>query len=1099
MADQQQKMNLAGRLAQSFYQSKITVLIMIAIALFGLLAVTVTPRLYNPEIVVPAAEIFVMRPGSNSEEVHNLVIRPLEALMASLPGVHHTFGYSVNDMGIVTVEFQVGANEEKSLLEVYNQLSRNMDKMPPGTEQPLVKSIGVNDVPIMTVTLSTSHLTPVALRQVGTRLMDQLQNVPDVANATLIGGGRQAVNVWLNPAKLASAGLSLKNIEQSLQGNNVILPGGHLVNDNHEIPLRINGALGSAQDVGNVIIGSHDGQPIFLKNVARIEEGAAEGHTATSNTAGLANRMQLPAGTNMPAVTITLAKRPGTNAVTVADAIKAKLDRLELEALPQGVHVTITRDYGARADDAVSTLFEHLSIAVGVVAIILMIFLGWREAGIVILTVPLTLGAVLGIGWLLGQTINRITLFALILSLGLLVDGGIVVIENIHRHLHGCTKGGFANCVIHATNEIGNPTNIATLAVILAFVPMAFVTGMMGPFMLPIPIFVPIAMIASVLLAYTVVPWGAYRFLRKKAAKAADAHSQAGHDPEQDASQSPQDALQRGYLRVVTPLLESSGRRNIFFLIVVVLLLLAMLMPLWQFVRPQGMNGPLSAMGVNLKMLPEGNVSDFMIQVDTPAGTALDATGQVTQAVGDVLSHNHYIENFQTYLGRSAPVDFAGLVRGDMMREGSNYAQIQINLVPRDERPMSHTVAVEVYKALQSVRSRFPQAVIKIFEVPPGPPVRAQVVAELYGPNYQKLRELAGTVEQRFRKVYDMINVDDSVTASVPEYRIHVDRQKAMLAGVAPAQVAELVHDYIAGTKLGALHDPSAREPVDIILRVPSQDRAWRQQILDLHIRNSQGQQVALSSIVQIQKTTLAKPIYDRDQHPVVYVTGDLIGSSPVYAVLSLNHWLDDQHIDGVHLTTGNLGFTPAQPNDITHYQILWGGDMRLTLDVFRDLGAAFIVALVFIYLMLVAYYQSFMMPVIVMGAIPMTLIGVFPGHWLLNTPFNATSMIGVIALAGVVVRNSLLLIDFIIDYRRQGYALEEAVLQAGAVRFRPILLTALAIMFGSAIMVTDPVFGGLAVSLIFGTFASTLLTLVVIPLLYFLWERRLEKQTQRI
>lgn len=1088
-------MNLAGRLARSFYQSKITVLIMIAIALFGLLAVTVTPRLYNPEIVVPAAEIFVMRPGSNSEEIHNLVIRPLEALMASLPGVHHTFGYSVNDMGIVTVEFQVGANEEKSLLEVYNQLSRNMDKMPPGTEQPLVKSIGINDVPIMTVTLSSAKLNTLALRQVAIRLMDQLQNVPDVANATLIGGGRQAVNVWLNPAKLASTGLSLKNIQQSLQGNNVILPGGHLVNDNHEIPLRINGALGSAQAVGNVIIGSHDGQPIFLKDVARIEEGAAETQTATSNTAGLANQMHLPAGTSMPAVTIALAKRPGTNAVTVADALKAKLGCLEREALPQGVHVSITRDYGARANDAVSTLFEHLSIAIGVVAIILMIFLGWREAGIVILTVPLTLGAVLGIGWLLGQTINRITLFALILSLGLLVDGGIVVIENIHRHLHDCAKGGFADCVIHATNEIGNPTNIATLAVILAFVPMAFVTGMMGPFMLPIPIFVPIAMIASVLLAYTVVPWGAYRFLRRKAAKAADAHG----DEDAGGAQSSPDALQRGYLRVVTPLLKSSGRRNIFFLVVVILLLLAMLMPLWQFVRPQGMNGPLSALGVNLKMLPEGNVSDFMIQVDTPAGTALDATGQVTEAVGNVLSHNRYIENFQTYLGHSAPVDFAGLVRGDMMREGSNYAQIQINLVPRDERPMSHTVAVEVYKALQGVRKRFPGTVIKIFEVPPGPPVRAQVVAELYGPNYQKLRELAGTVEQRFRKVYDMINVDDSVTATVPEYKIHVDRQKAMLAGVAPAQVAELVHDYIAGTKLGALHDPSAREPVDIILRVPPQDRAWRQQILDLHIRNSQGQQVALSSIVQIQKTTLAKPIYDRDQHPVVYVTGDLIGSSPVYAVLSLNDWLDDQHLDGVHLSTGNLGFTPAQPDDITHYQILWGGDMRLTLDVFRDLGAAFIVALVFIYLMLVAYYQSFMMPVIVMGAIPMTLIGVFPGHWLLHTPFNATSMIGVIALAGVVVRNSLLLIDFIIDYRRQGFPLEEAVLQAGAVRFRPILLTALAIMFGSAIMVTDPVFGGLAVSLIFGTFASTLLTLVVIPLLYFLWERRLEKQSQRM
>ena len=1091
MAESEQRQNLAGRLAQSFYKSKITVLIMVAIALFGALAILVTPRLYNPEIVVPAAEIFIMRPGSDSEEVHHLVIRPLEALMASLPGVHHTYGYAINDMGVVTVEFQVGANEEKSLLEVYNQLSRNMDKMPPGTEQPLVKSIGINDVPIMSVTLSSSQMTPLALRQVGVRLMNRLQSVPDVANAEVIGGSPLAINVWLNPAKLSGVGLSLQDIQQALRGSNVILPGGHLVHDNQEIPLRINGAIGSARGVGNLIIGSHDGQPIFLKDVARVEEGAAENHIATSNTLGRANRVGLPAGTTMQAVTITLAKRPGTNAVTVADAIKAKLDRLEREALPEGVHVSVTRDYGARADDAVSTLFEHLSIAVAVVAVILMIFLGWREAGIVILTVPLTLGMVLGIGWLLGQTINRITLFALILSLGLLVDGGIVVIENIHRHLHGCGKDGFARCIINASNEIGNPTNIATLAVILAFVPMAFVTGMMGPFMLPIPIFVPIAMIASVLLAYTVVPWGAYRFLRSKADRQASAEK-SGH------AMLP-DALQRGYLRVFTPLLKSSVRRNVFFIVVVVLLLLAMLMPTWQFIRPQGMNGPLSALGVNLKMLPEGNVSDFMIQVDTPAGTALAETGQVTEAIGNVLSRNRYVENFQTYLGRSAPVDFAGLVRGDMMREGSNYAQIQINMVPRDERPMSHAVSVEIYKALQPVRERFPGTVIKIFEVPPGPPVRAQVVAELYGPNYEKLRQVAGSVEQYFRKVYDMINVDDSVTATVPEYLLHVDRQKAMLAGVAPAQVAALVHDYVAGTKLGALHVKNAREPVDIVLRMPPTDRAWRQQILDLHVQSRSGQQVPLASIVQIERTTLAKPIYDRDQHPVVYVTGDLIGSSPVYAVLSLNHWLDGKTIDGVHLSTANLGFSPAQPDDITHYQILWGGDMRLTLDVFRDLGAAFIVALVFIYLMLVAYYQSFMMPVIVMGAIPMTLIGVFPGHWLLNTPFNATSMIGVIALAGVVVRNSLLLIDFIIDYRRQGYTLEEAVLQGGAVRFRPILLTALAIMFGSAIMVTDPVFGGLAVSLIFGTFASTLLTLIVIPLLYFLWERRLEKHTQGV
>ncbi|MCE5387734.1 MAG: efflux RND transporter permease subunit [Acidithiobacillus sp.] len=1094
MAESPHRLNLAGRLASAFFQSKITVLVMIAIGLFGVLAIMVTPRLYNPEIVVPAAEIFVMRPGSNSTEIHNLVVRPLEALMASLPGVHHTYGYAVNDMGIVTVQFQVGANEEKSLLEVYNQLSRNIDRMPPGTMQPLVKSIGINDVPILDVTLSSDRLNQVQLREVAVRVMDQLQNVPDVANAELIGGAPRVVNVWINPAQLASSGLSLEDLKRALQGSNLILPGGHLVANNQKIPLRINAALGSAQAVGNVIVGVHDGRPIFLHDVARVEEGAAETDTLVTNTFGMANAQGLPAGTSAPAVTITLAKRPGTNAVVVADAIKAKLQRLQAEAIPQGVQVAVTRDYGARANDAVTTLFEHLSIAVGVVGLILLIFLGWREAGIVILTVPLTLGVVLGIGWLLGQTINRITLFALILSLGLLVDGGIVVIENIHRHMSHGGKTSFANKIVIATNEIGNPTNIATLAVILAFIPMAFVTGMMGPFMLPIPIFVPIAMIASVLLAYTVVPWGANRFLQSKAAR----HALSQH-PVDSHGQVQKDPLQRAYLRIITPLLRSGRKRGVFFVVVIILLLLAMLMPAWQFIRPSGMNGPLSPLGVNVKMLPAGNVSDFMIQVDTPAGTALAQTARVVQAVGEVLQQNPYIKNFQSYVGRSAPVDFAGLVRGDMMRKGSNYAQIQVNLVPKEQRPMSHEVGVEVYRQFGEIEKRFPGTVIKLFEVPPGPPVRAQVVAELYGPDYQKLRDMAAAVEDRFRQVYHMINVDDSVTGTVAEYRIVVEKQKAMMAGVAPAQVAELVHDYIDGMKLGTITVPKARESVDILLRVPPEDRAWKSQILGLRIRNQSGQQVSLSSLVQIQRTTEDKPIVDRDQHQVVYVTGDLLGSSPVYATYTLNHWLDGAVLAGEKVHTGNLGFLPAQPHDISHYQILWGGDMRLTLDVFRDLGAAFIVALVFIYLMLVAYYQSFVMPIIVMGAIPLTLVGVFPGHWLLQTPFNATSMIGVIALAGVVVRNSLLLIDFIIEYRKEGFGLEEAVLEAGAVRFRPILLTALAIMFGSAIMVTDPVFGGLAVSLIFGTFASTMLTLIVIPLLYYLWERRLAQKTQGV
>ena len=524
---------------------------------------------------------------------------------------------------------------------------------------------------------------------------------------------------------------------------------------------------------------------------------------------------------------------------------------------------------------------------------------------------------------------------------------------------------------------------------------------------------------------------------------------------------------------------------------VIILLLLSMLMPAWQFVRPSGMNGPVSLLGVNLQMLPDSNVDTFMLEIDTPAGTALNETNRAALAVGKVLAQDRYITDFETYLGRTGPLSFSGMVRGDAMRVGSNLAQIVVNIVNRRERPHTSVVATGVWNALKPVHEAFPDARIKLFLTPPGPPVRSQILAELNGPDYEKLRQTAGLIKEDLSKIYAVINIDDSVTATASEYLIRVDAHKALLAGVVPAQVAKLVHDYVAGADVGELRGLDTPEPVNIVLRLKRADRAWIQQILDLTVTNQQGQQVALAGIVHIEPSSVAKPIMTRDQHPVVYVMGDMLNASPVYATLTLNKMYNHTTLpNGVSLTTANLGFVASQPDDITHNQILWGGDMRLTLDVFRDLGTAFIVALVFIYLMLVAYYQSFILPVIVMGAIPLTLVGIFPGHWLFNMPFNSTSMIGFIALAGIVVRNSLLLIDFILDYRRQGYGLKDSVLEAGAVRFRPILLTALAIMFGSAVMISDPVFGGLALALIFGTFASTMLTLVVIPLLYYLWQR---------
>jgi multidrug efflux pump subunit AcrB len=632
---------------------------------------------------------------------------------------------------------------------------------------------------------------------------------------------------------------------------------------------------------------------------------------------------------------------------------------------------------------------------------------------------------------------------------------------------------------------------MATFTVIVAFIPMLFVTGMMGPFMRPIPQNVPVAMITSLLLADIAVPYIALRWLRKKAARKEALERPAME--QKDASGSGR--LGRIYLAVFLPLQKKPVKRVVFFVVVVGLLCASLLMPLWQFIRPQGMNGPESPLGVSFKMLPEGNVSTFTMQIQTPAGTSLPATNRVALAVGEVTSQNRYVKNLVTYLGRTGPLSFAGMVRGDELARGANISQIVVNLVPKGRRPHTAVVGAALWKALAPVRKRFPNTHIMLFLTPPGPPTRAQVVARIYGPDYDNLRRIAGYVSDDFKNVYGMIDVHDSVTATHDQYRIHVNQRKAMLSGLAPAQVARLVKDAVAGATIGSVFRPSV-EPEDIIVRLSQTNRAWIQQIRDLSITNGNGRTVPLDTLVQIRRIPVAKPILSRNGHPVVYVMGDLMGASPEYAALVLNGMLDGKRLpDGIRVTTGNLGAFAAQPQDVSRYQIFWGGDMRLTLDVFRDLGTAFFVALVFIYLLLVGYYQSFLMPVIVMGAIPLTLIGMFPGHWLFHMPFNATSMIGFIALAGIVVRNSLLLIDFIQDYRREGYTLEEAVAEAGAVRFRPILLTALAIVFGSAVMVTDPVFGGLAISLMFGTIASTMLTLVVIPLVYEAWQRRVSRR----
>ncbi|MEW6766043.1 MAG: efflux RND transporter permease subunit [Pseudomonadota bacterium] len=1090
-------MNIAGKLARMFLHSKITLLIIIALFLTGLLALAVTPREYNPKIVVPAANIIVAKPGASPDEVRRLIVRPLGAIMNAMSGVDHTYGYATQDMGLVTVQFEVGQDQEESLVKLYNQLMQNLDRMPAGALQPIVKPINVDDVPILTIALGSAAHDGQQLREIGTHLIEHLRNVPGVSFTEVVGGRSRAVNVWLDPQRLEARGLTLDQVSAMLQGTNVSAPLGELVADNRAYPLRLSGFLGTAEEVADIIVGvSKQGRPIYLKDVARVEDGPRELEQETRLAYGPAwgltqGRLagDMPVRGEFPAVTLVLAKKAGTNAVVVADAVLSKLDELKRQAIPAGVEVVVTRNDGAKADEAVNTLIEHLGIAVGSVIVILILFLGWREAGIVTLTVPLILFVVLAVGLMFGQTINRITLFALILSLGLLVDAAIVVIENIHRHMHHGQITDFSATLIRATNEIGNPTNIATIAVILAFIPMAFVTGMMGPFMLPIPFNVPVAMIASLVIAYMVVPWATRIWLGKKVAAM---QAMASTPSLEERGHEKKDFLHRVYLAVITPLLQRRALRWITMLVVIALLFGAMLMPAWQFVRPAGMNGPLSPLGVELKMLPNDNTNTLLVQVDMPAGTALAATDRVARAVGEVLGRQVHVTDYSTYTGLTAPIDFAALVRGDLIKRGGNLAQIRVNLIGKHHRAdSSHAIAEQIDQALDEVRAAFPGAKLKIYETPPGPPVQAQILAELYGPDYDKLREAAPYVDEAFEQIYGIINVDDTVTANADSFHIHVDAEKAMLSGVAPGQVAKLLRDYVSGQSIGTLHVSGALEPVDIVLRLPREQRTSPEVLLGLRIGNPQGAQIPLSAIATVERVTQAKPFMGRDQHAMVMVGGELLRSSPVYAVLSLDKMLDGVPLpNGVTFTTANLGFVQAQPKDVMDYTLLWGGEMRLTLDVFRDLGSAFIVAIILIYLMLVAYYKSFMLPFIVMGAIPLTMVGIFPGHWATGQAFTATSMIGLIALAGIVVRNSLLLIDFILDYRKQGYSLEEAVIEAGAVRFRPILLTALAIILGSLIMITDPVFGGLAVSLIFGTFASTLLTLVVIPLMYWWWQR---------
>jgi multidrug efflux pump subunit AcrB len=1073
------KLNSAGRLANLFATSRLTVLFMLACTLLGLLAVTLTPREENPQIIVPGAQVRVFLPGASAAEVEQLVIRPLEDIVKQIPGVDHTFATAMNSAGMLAVQFEVGQDKEKSLVKLYDRILGQRDRLPADAGAPLIVSVDVDDVPIVTVTLASQTYDDYALKRLADRLLDGLRSLESVSASYVKGGRDREVRVELEPDRLQSFAVTLDQVRGVLAAANVSAPVGSVVQQGQNQSVFLDGFLNSADDLKRVMVGNHAGRPIYLGDVATLVDGPPDERTRLSRFAfGPADpRFGKGLDAEIPAVTLAVAKKPGTNAVVVADEVLARIERMQQQFIPAGVELVVTRNDGQKADDAVNVLIEHLGIAVFSVFLVMVFFLGLKEALIVGVTVPLILGLTLGVNYLFGPTINRVTLFALILSLGLLVDAAIVVIENIHRHYARLGQRNKRAVTVQATNEIGSPTNLATIAVMLVFVSLVpMLTGMPGQYFYPVGFTVPLAMAVSLLVAYTVVPWAANRWL-----KPGEGHDLEDHDPK--------DRLHRVYHAVMTPLIHRPGLRRGVLLGMVAAIVLSLLQPAWQFVRPAGVSGAQSWLGVEMAMLPKDNKNTFNISLDMPAPTPLETTDRAVREIGAVLRENALILNYQSWIGEAGVIDFNGLLRGTGGKAGPQVAELRVNLIDKTERS---TTSIEIVRELRqrllAIQSRYPGSVIQLVEDSPGPPVRAMVMAEIYGPELGPLRAVGKQVEAAFRQTYDMVEVNDSEPDDVHEHRLVVDRQKAALSGVTTGEAAIALRRLLDGETLGRVHIAGEKNAVPIRLQIPRRHQIDPALLARVYLVNRQGKPVPLSELVRRVPALADRPIQHKDGERVVYVGGELVRTAPVYAVLDLDRRLDGLPLPGgERLATGNLRFNPVMPDTIDGYRLLWDGEIRMTLDSYRDMLGALGLALTLVYLVLVAYYQSFAIPLVAMAAIPLGLAGIFPGHWLMGQSFTATSMIGVIALAGVVVRNSLLIIDFVLDYRRQGLDLREAILEAGAVRLRPILLTALAIMLGSAVMLTDPVFGGLAISLIFGTLVSTVLTLIVVPLLLYL------------
>ncbi|HEX9120979.1 MAG TPA: efflux RND transporter permease subunit [Terriglobales bacterium] len=1050
----------AGKIAHGFIASKLTPLVIITALLLGAFAIWQTPREEEPQIVVPMLDVFVQMPGASAGEVEQRVTIPMEKLLCEVPGVEYLYSISQPGMSMVIVRFYVGQKEEDAIVRTYNKLFSNFDHIPPGVSQPLIKVRSIDDVPIMALTLWGKNYDPAMLRRVAGELENSLKQLDDVSETRIIGGLPRKIRVVLNTERLAAYSLSPAQVVARLESANQQVRAGEFASDNQQILVDAGRFLSSPEELLQVVVGVHNGKPVYLRDVQQIEDGPAE----ADNYVLFGNGHSTGDPAQYPAVTITVAKRKNTNASVIAERVQGKIHSLRGYLLPNDLNVTVTRNYGETAKQKSNELLKHLLLATISVTLLVAFALGWRESGVVLVAIPVTLSLTLAIFYFFGYTLNRVTLFALIFSIGILVDDAIVVVENIVRHLRLPENSGRPkmDVAVEAVDEVGNPTILATFAVIAAILPMAFVRGLMGPYMRPIPVGASAAMIFSLLVALVVSPWAALRLLGQHSGNAS-AHESEGWTT-------------RFYRRIMNPLIADSRKRVMFFVGVVVLLLIAVLLVPLKLVR--------------VKMLPFDNKSEFQVIIDMPDGAPLEQTTAAAQALAAKIVQEPEVANYQIYSGTSGPYNFNGLVRHYFLRRGPNQADIQVNLVPRDDRKaQSHEIARRIRPKLQSIAQQF-GARIKVAEVPPGPPVLQTLVAEVYGPNYPQQIELARQVKTVFQRTKGVVDVDWYIQDPQTQYTLKVNLDKAALNGVSAADVTRTVQIALGGSTAGLLHRPKAREDVPIEVRLSRPARSGIEDLRALKVPAAGGAMVSVGEITDVEKTTLTPYIYRKNLRPVVYVTGDVAGEeeSPVYAILKMKEAIGKLNFPAGYSIEQAMGTSLPETSD--RYSMKWDGEWHITVEVFRDLGLAFAAVLVLIYVLVVGWFGSFKTPLVIKAPIPLTLVGILPAHALLGAFFTATSMIGFIAGAGIIVRNSIILVDFIELRRAQGMSLETAVVDAGAVRFRPMLLTAAAVIVGASVILFDPIFQGLALSLMAGEAASTVLSRMAVPVLYYISQR---------